>query len=187
MGKLCCVLILGTLLVCGTRAQCDTPLPFVPLPAEVSRALQNALTGLHGEYVGTAYYAAVVEKQGSSEPYRSLLEMDRKRCVALQKLCRKYQVTFPQKNPYLRKVSAPKSRQEAARYGQDLAQGNILLYDKLLPDVKDYRDIRAVFLLIQRETRELHLPMLRSAAEQKPRLPKRPEGNTIAYDAGIAR
>jgi hypothetical protein len=168
---ICLVFFLGALMLSRGSASGENP-AFSPLPPEAKEALHHALTRLSGEYAVTTYYATVVEKRGRIEPYRSLLELEKMRCERLLKLCKKYQVSLPH-NPYLRKISVPQGRREVALYGLEFAQRNIRLYDHLLPDIQEYPDIRTTFRRFQRETREVHLPRLRAAAEEKTNLSRR--------------
>jgi|GEM_PF-3662437 len=132
------------------------------LTPEARKALRAALNGIVGEYAGVALYAKTVQKFGKVQPYSRLLGEEVKQRSALQKVFQKYGVAYSE-NPFLKKAKAPASLKQAAGYGIQLAEGNIALYNKLLPDVAEYPDITRLFQKMQAETRDVHLSLLRTA------------------------
>jgi hypothetical protein len=157
IAAMLCALI-PTAAVAQTAETFDKP----TLAPQARKAVQTALNSMVGEYAGVALYAKTVQKFGKVQPYSRLLEAEVKQRSAVQKLLRKYGVTYGD-NPYLKKAKTPASLKQAAGYGIQLAEGNLRLYDKLLPEVAEYPDITRLFQKMQAETRDLHLSLLRTA------------------------
>ncbi len=134
------------------------------LKPEARKALQIALTYNTGEYAGVALYTKVVQKFGKVEPYQYLLREQIKQRTALQQLLRNYLIPYAD-NPYLKTAKMPSSVKQAVAAGLELSVRKIAMYDKLLPEVAEYADITRVFLKLQSETRDVHLPLLKAAAE----------------------
>ena len=154
-------------ILCGllpNTARGQTPVKFdkPSLAPKAQKALHSALNCLVGEYAGVALYAKTVQKFGKVQPYSRLLTEEIKQRSAVQKLLRKYGVVYAD-NPYLKKAKAPSTLKQAANYGIQLAEGNVALYDKLLPAVAEYPDIVLLFQKMQAETRDVHLRLLETA------------------------
>ena len=154
--------MLCALMPMGARAQTTGTFDKPMLAPKARKALQTALNSVVGEYAGVALYAKIVQKFGKVQPYSRLLAEEVKQRSALQTLLRKYGVAYSD-NPFLKKAKAPSTLKQAAGYGIQLAEGNVVLYDKLLPAVAEYPDITRLFEKMQVETRDLHLEWLRTA------------------------
>lgn len=140
------------------------------LTPEATRALQSVLTSEHGEYATYAVYSKVVASSGNVQPYFQLMHQSAERTVAVQKLFRNYLLTVTG-NPFLTKLKAPVNLKQAAQVGIQLAEGNVTLYDKVLPDVLLYPDISREFRRLQAQTRDVDLPLLRKALQNGGVLP----------------
>ncbi len=145
------------------------------LKPEARKALLTALTHTPGEYAGVALYSKIVQKFGSVEPYSYLLRKQIKQRTALQKLFQNYLIPYAD-NPYLKTARVPSSLKQAVDAGAELAVRKVAKYDKLLLDVTENADITRVFLKLQSETRDVHLPLLKAAAENGGVLPPKRRG-----------
>ncbi len=150
--------LLPTTALSQTAGKFDKP----TVTPEARKALRTALSSAVGEYAGVALYAKIVQKFGKVEPYSRLLAAEVKQRSALQKVFQKYGMVYSE-NPFLKRAKAPSSLKQAAGYGIQLAEGNIALYDKLLPEVAEYLDITRLFQKMQAETRDVHLELLKTA------------------------
>jgi hypothetical protein len=125
----------------------------------LSDAAKQALSSaLDDEYKALATYEAVIAKFGSTRPFIMIARSEEQHIAALRALYDKYGMTVPA-NPYLGKVTAPASLQAACQTGVDAEVANASLYkDKLLPAVKDYADLTAVFTNLMNASQNRHLP-----------------------------
>ncbi len=135
------------------------------LSEEAKEAILEALTGPEGEYAAYAMYTAVIEKFGEIEPYVSIREAEARHIEALKRLLDRYGVAYPEENPYLGKVPAPESLEDAARAWAEGEIKNVAMYDRLLAAVADYPDAVRVFENLRRASKEMHLPAFQAAAE----------------------
>ncbi len=135
------------------------------LSDEAREAILEALTGPEGEYAAYAMYTAVLEKFGEVEPYLSIREAEARHIEALKRLLERYGVAYPEENPYLGKVPAPDSLEEAARAWAEGEIQNVAMYDRLLKAVADYPDAVRVFENLRRASNAMHLPAFQAAAE----------------------
>ena len=135
------------------------------LSEAAKEAILEALTGPEGEYAAYAMYTAVIKKFGEVEPYVSIREAEARHIEALKRLLDRYGVAYPEENPYLGKVSAPESLEEAARAWAEGEVKNVAMYDRLLAAVADYPDAVRVFENLRRASQERHLPAFQAAAE----------------------
>jgi len=135
------------------------------LSEEAKEAILEALTGPEGEYAAYAMYTAVIEKFGEVEPYVSIREAEARHIEALKRLLDRYGVAYPEENPYLGKVPAPESLEDAARAWAEGEIKNVAMYDRLLAAVADYPDAVRVFENLRRASKEMHLPAFQAAAE----------------------
>ncbi len=128
-------------------------------------AILDALTGPEGEYAAYAMYDAVIAKYGNVEPYVSIRRAEANHIAALQRLLDMYGVDYPKENPYVGKVSAPDSLEQAAKAWAEGEIANVEMYDRLLPLVADYPNITAVFENLRSASLNQHLPIFQAAAE----------------------
>lgn len=125
----------------------------------LSDAARQALeAALADEYHAYAFYDAVIAKYGDQRPFIMIRRSEDQHISALKSLFEKYGVAIPE-NQSLGKVVASDAFQAACQVGVDAEIANASLYrDKLLPAVKDYADITAVFTNLMDASQERHLP-----------------------------
>jgi len=134
------------------------------LSEEAKQAILEALTGPEGEYAAYAMYNAVIEKFGEVEPYVSIRQAEERHIQSLQRILDRYGIEYPE-NPYLGKVPAPETLEDAAKAWAEGEIKNVAMYDRLLPLVKDYPDVVQVFENLRWASQEKHLPAFQLAAE----------------------
>lgn len=135
------------------------------LSESAKEAILEALTGPEGEYAAYAMYNAVIDKFGEVEPYVSIREAEGRHIEALKRLLDRYGVAYPKENPYIGKVQAPESLEEAARAWAKGEVENVAMYDRLIGAVSGYPDAMRVFENLRRASKEKHLPAFQAAAE----------------------
>ncbi len=135
------------------------------LSESAKEAILEALTGPEGEYAAYAMYNAVIDKFGEVEPYVSIREAEGRHIEALKRLLDRYGVAYPKENPYIGKVQAPESLEEAARAWARGEVENVAMYDRLIGAVSGYPDAMRVFENLRRASKEKHLPAFQAAAE----------------------
>jgi|LakMenEpi03Aug12_release.lakeMendotaPanAssembly.Ray.scaffolds.fasta_scaffold321199_3 hypothetical protein len=141
-----------------TQAEVD-----MTAPADPQIALAwNALMDPTGEYAAFAMYNAVIEKFGNVEPYISIRDAEQNHINALTRQLEWAGIAVPA-NPYVGKVAAPATLQEAATAWAQGEIDNVLLYDKLLAEATDANLVR-VFNNLRRASNDIHLPMFEAAA-----------------------
>ncbi len=139
--------------------------PASTLSPEAKAAILEALTGPEGEYAAYAAYTAVIEKYGEVEPYTRIRQAEARHIEALKRLLDRYGVDYPEENPYLGKVEAPASLEDAARAWAEGEVKNVAMYDRLIAAVADYPDAVRVFEHLRQASEAMHLPAFRAAAE----------------------
>jgi len=135
------------------------------LSEPAKEAIIEALTGPAGEYAAYAMYNAVIDKYGEVEPYVSIREAEARHIEALKRVLDRYGVAYPKENPYIGKVQAPESLEEAAKAWAEGEVENVAMYDRLIGAVSDYPDVVRVFENLRRASQEKHLPAFLAAAE----------------------
>lgn len=129
--------------------------PVSELPTEVQGTLDEAI---NDEYKALATYEAVIEKFGTVRPFSMIKGAEEQHIASLKAIYDKYGLSVPV-NSWPSKVSTPKTLTEACQTGVDAEIANAALYkDKLLPVVKDYEDITAVFTNLMNASEQKHLP-----------------------------
>jgi len=136
-----------------------------PLSEEAQNALLEALTGPEGEYAAYAMYTAVIEKYGELEPYVSIRKAEAKHIEALKRQLGRYGVDYPAENPYLGRVGAPESLEDAAQAWAEGEVANVAMYDRLMEAVQDYPNLVQVMGRLRAASQERHLPAFSLAAE----------------------
>jgi hypothetical protein len=133
----------------------DLEYPVSELPIEVQEALDEAI---NDEYKALSVYEAVVAKLGTIRPFSMIMGAEEQHIASLKAIYDKYGLEVPA-NTWPSKVSAPDTLQEACQIGVDAEIANAALYkEKLLPAVKEYEDITAVFENLMNASEEKHLP-----------------------------
>jgi hypothetical protein len=133
----------------------DLEYPVSELPIEVQEALDEAI---NDEYKALSVYEAVVAKLGTVRPFSMIMGAEEQHIASLKAIYDKYGLEVPT-NTWPSKVSAPSTLQEACQIGVDAEIANAALYkEKLLPAVKEYEDITAVFENLMNASEEKHLP-----------------------------
>ncbi|MBN1859070.1 DUF2202 domain-containing protein [Candidatus Bipolaricaulota bacterium] len=133
------------------------------LPIEVQEAVLDALVGPDGEYAAYATYAAILEEYGDVNPFASILVSEARHIDALKQVLDRYQVPYPDENPYLGTLEAPGSLAEAAQLGVDAEIANVALYEEQLDAATGFPDIVKVFVSLQTASQERHLPSFERA------------------------
>ena len=121
------------------------------------------LIALDDEYKAEATYAAVIEKFGEVRPFVNIIRAERMHQKIAKSELDRLGMKYPQSNPYLGKIRAPKTLLEACQVGITAEEENITLYDRLLPGVKDSQ-VHDVLLRLQTASRDRHLPAFRRCA-----------------------
>jgi len=129
--------------------------PVGDLPQEVQDALIEAI---NDEYKALATYEAVISEFGNVRPFSMIKGAEEQHIASLKAVFDKYGMEIPE-NAWLGKVSAPETLQDACQTGVDAEIANATLYDdELLPAVKEYEDITAVFTNLMNASQDKHLP-----------------------------
>jgi hypothetical protein len=133
----------------------DLEYPVGELSTEVQEALDEAI---NDEYKALSVYEAVVAKLGTVRPFSMIMGAEEQHIASLKAIYDKYGLEVPI-NTWPSKVSAPDTLQEACQIGVDAEIANAALYkENLLPIVKEYEDITAVFENLMSASEEKHLP-----------------------------
>lgn len=129
--------------------------PAGDLSEEVKSALDEAI---NDEYKALSTYEAVIKKFGSVRPFSMIIGAEEQHIASLKAIYDKYGLKVPT-NTWASKVSVPTTLQAACQVGVDAEIANAALYeDKLLPVVKEYEDITAVFENLMNASEQKHLP-----------------------------
>lgn len=130
--------------------------PAGELSTDVQKALDEAI---NDEYKALSTYEVVVAKFGMVRPFSMIIGAEKQHIASLEAIYDKYGLKEVPKNTWPNKVSAPATLQEACQIGVDAEIANAALYkEKLLPVVKDYKDITAVFENLMNASEQKHLP-----------------------------
>ena len=133
----------------------DLEYPAGELTIEVQKALDEAI---NDEYKALSTYEAVVTKLGTVRPFSMIIGAEEQHIASLKAIYDKYGLEVPV-NTWPSKVNAPGTLQEACQVGVKAEIANAALYkDILLPAVKDYEDISAVFQNLMSASEQKHLP-----------------------------
>ena len=134
------------------------------LSRDAQGAVLGALVEPEGEYAAYASYAAVVERYGNVHPFANIIASEARHIDALKRILNRYEVPYPEENPYLGTIAAPASLADAARARVEAAIANVALYEEQLEAVAEYPDIIRAFVSLQTASREQHLPAFERAA-----------------------
>lgn len=141
----------------------DGPCRSGPLPDAVVDAL---LAALDDEFQAEATYRAVIGRFGRVMPFAVILGAEQRHAAAVIRLLHRYGRAAPA-NPYQWSPDQiPDSLAAACDAAVAAEVKNAALYDHaLLPVVRDYPDIEAVFLRLRDASSHCHLPAFRHWAE----------------------
>lgn len=126
----------------------------------VNRDQRALLIALDDGYTAEATYAAVIEKFGEVRPFINIIRAEQMHQQLAKAELDRLGVRYPHTNPYAGKIEAPEALLEACQTGVTAEEENIVLYDRLLPDVQDPQ-VRAVLGRLQAASRDRHLPAFR--------------------------
>lgn len=128
--------------------------PAGELSSEAKEALNEAI---NDEYKALSTYEAVIAKLGAVRPFSMIKGAEEQHIASLKAIYDKYGLTVPSNN-WTNKITAPATLKEACQTGVEAEIANAKLYkDELLPKVKDYEDILAVFTNLMNASEEKHL------------------------------
>lgn len=135
--------------------------PVGTLPKEVKTALDQALDD---EYKAYSTYQAIISKFGSSRPFSMIIGAEEQHIAQLKSIYAKYGEN-PKANPYLGKITVPKTLADSCQAGVTAEIANADLYkSKLIPQVQDYADINQVFTSLMNASEQKHLPAFKRCA-----------------------
>lgn len=123
----------------------------------------EALMSAEGEYAAAAAYAAVIDKYGKVQPYVNIRAAERRHVAALARQLELYGVEVPA-NPWMNKLPAPASLEQAAQVWATGEVDNVKMYDDLISQTSDAQLIR-VLTNLRDSSLNSHLPMFEAAAE----------------------
>jgi len=128
--------------------------PVDELPQSVKEALGEAI---NDEYKALATYEAVILKFGTIRPFSMIKGAEEQHISSLKAIYDKYGLVAPQ-NTLSGKITAPATLKEACQTGVEAEIANAKLYkEELLPAVKNYEDITAVFINLMNASEQKHL------------------------------
>lgn len=123
----------------------------------------EALMSAEGEYAAAAAYAAVIDEYGKVQPYVNIRAAERRHIAALTRQLERYGVEVPA-NPWMNKIPAPASLEQAAEAWATGEVDNVEMYDDLIGQTSDPQLIR-VLTNLRNSSLNSHLPMFEAAAE----------------------
>lgn len=123
----------------------------------------EALMSAEGEYAAAAAYAAVIDEYGKVQPYVNIRTAERRHVAALARQLERYGVDVPA-NPWMNKIPAPESLEQAAEAWATGEVDNVEMYDDLIAQTSDPQLIQ-VLTNLRNSSLNSHLPMFEAAAE----------------------
>lgn len=154
----------------GTDAWKAAGLPMGSAVSPVSSSALNVQTqkalisALEDERRAEATYQAVLLKFPGARPFVNIIEAEKQHQSFLLPLFAKYRVPVPINEFDPAKITVPETLIEACKVGVTAENENIALYDGFFEFVKE-PDIREVFTLLQRASKDNHLPAFTRCAE----------------------
>ena len=131
----------------------------------MSDTLKNALVeAIHDEYKSRATYRLVISTFGEIRPFINIVEAEGRHIKALLPLFEKYGIAVPE-DDWSSRIEPASSILEACRQGVEDETENAEMYDRLLDSTKEYPDVQAVLMNLQRASKENHLPAFQRCAE----------------------
>ncbi|MGC4042971.1 MAG: hypothetical protein QM758_04135 [Armatimonas sp.] len=119
--------------------------------------LSVALSAIAGEYYMLAFDRAVVRLYGNRAPFPRLSLDHRRRVDGLRFLCRKYRVSVPTNQTPLLDISEDWKRVHLDYV--ELLQKNSKVYDTLLADPLENKEVLRVLRALRNETVKTHIPL----------------------------
>jgi rubrerythrin len=133
--------------------------PDAPFPL-LHQALRIAL---YDEYGARAFYARVLEAFGPQAPFANIVQSELRHVDALSDLCQRYGVPRPI-DPFPAETAVAPSWRANLERAVSGEIANVQLYQHLLPHVTA-SDVRKVFVMLQADSLERHLPAFQRALE----------------------
>jgi hypothetical protein len=128
--------------------------PAGELTSETKDALNEAI---NDEYKAFSTYEAVIKKFGTVRPFSMIKGAEEQHIASLKAIYDKYGLTVPS-NSWINKITVPATLKEACQIGVEAEIANAKLYkDKLIPIVKGYEDITAIFINLMNASEQKHL------------------------------
>jgi hypothetical protein len=152
------VVLTATLLVAASFGMAASK-----LTEDARKALVEALAGEDGEYASQARYDAIIRKHGELLPYMNIRRSEGAHIQMLKNLFDKYGIDAPA-DPHTAMETTATTLAEAAAIGVKSEEDNVAMYDRLLPAVRAYPDIRETFEALRMMSREHHLQAFQRAA-----------------------
>ncbi len=132
----------------------DMTYPAGELSADAKEALLKALDD---EYKAQATYESIIKKLGNVRPFIMIIRAEEQHISSLKSLFDKYGIEISA-NPYTDKITSPETLSDACTAGVIAEVENAsLCNDNLLPKVKNYEDITAVFTNLMNASQQKHL------------------------------
>lgn len=123
------------------------------LTPQAEQALKDAL---EDEYKAEATYQAIMLKFGNIRPFSNIVNAESQHIASLKSLFEKYGISIPENQT--KNVVVPETIKLSCQAGVDAEIANAALYrEKLLPAVKEYPDITAVFTNLMNASQNNHL------------------------------
>lgn len=128
--------------------------PVGDLTKEAKDALNKAIDD---EYKAMSTYQKIIDKFGMVRPFSIIKNAEEQHIASLKAVFDKYGLIVPN-NTWLEKTKAPDTLKQACQIGVEAEIANAKLYrEELLPAVKNYEDITAVFTNLMNASEQKHL------------------------------
>ncbi len=143
-------------------AECALNAPLDADPPLTAEAEAAVLAALDDEYHARAFYRAVMRRFGEVQPFSHIEQSESRHIAALTRVLKHYGRTTPADphdgSPAI-ESAVPGAFAQACAAAERAEVDNDLLYqEKLLPQVRDYPGIAAVFSRLMEASRERHRP-----------------------------
>lgn len=128
--------------------------PVGDLTKEAKDALNKAIDD---EYKAMSTYKKIIDKFGMVRPFSMIKNAEEQHIASLKAVFDKYGLAVPN-NTWLEKAKTPDTLKQACQTGVEAEIANAKLYrEELLPAVKNYEDITAVFTNLMNASEQKHL------------------------------
>jgi len=123
----------------------------------LDQATQEAIKeALFDEYKAQTLYQAIINQFGEVRPFVNIVNAEVRHAQRLETLMTRYGMEIPE-NPYVGKIEAPNSLQEACQIGIEAEIENLEMYDQFLSFVEE-NDIKTTFQVLRDTSEYNHLP-----------------------------
>lgn len=119
--------------------------------------IEGLLLALNDEYMATATYQKINKKFDDPRPFVNIVKAEMRHSAKLKDLFEKYQVAFPEENPWIGKTPDYDSVKEACKAGIAAEEENVALYDRLFKST-EREDILGIYKNLRRASLENHKP-----------------------------